>query len=107
MKMNRRRSVVLASLAVLMFVRASDAAPLVVAPFDSVYTLFDLGPVPGVPDPFGGLTFLAGDPNTLLLGGNANDASGLFYQVPVFRDINGHITGFGTGTPWGTAGAYN
>lgn len=43
------------------------------------------------------MTFLAGDPNTLLIGGHANDAAGAIYSIVVVRDGDGHITGF-TGT---------
>ena len=71
------------------------------------YTLTDLGSIAGVPANYGGLTLLAGDNNSLLIGGNANTASGKLYQVPVTRDGNGHITGFaGPATVYADA-AYN
>lgn len=66
-------------------------------PFDTSYTLTDLGSVPGLPPSYGGLTFLAGDRNTLLIGGNANTVSGALYTIGVSRDAAGHIDGF-TGT---------
>ncbi|MEX1253194.1 MAG: hypothetical protein WEE64_02520 [Dehalococcoidia bacterium] len=66
-------------------------------PYDVNYSLSDLGSVPGVPFSYGGLTFLAGDPNTLLIGGEANDATGDIYSIGVTRDGDGHVTGF-TGT---------
>ncbi|MBX9581173.1 MAG: hypothetical protein K2X87_12760 [Gemmataceae bacterium] len=59
------------------------------------YTLTDLGGPPGLPGPFGGLTLLAGDLNTLLIGGSANTVDGAIYSVPVVRGVGGHITGFG------------
>ena len=44
-----------------------------VAPFYSTaYSVANLGSVTGVPTNYGGLTFKAGDPNTILLGGSAN-----------------------------------
>ncbi len=62
--------------------------------FSGDYTALDLGSVPGVPGPLGGVTFKAGDPNTLLIGGLANNAGGGIYQIGVVRDGNDHITGF-------------
>jgi hypothetical protein len=68
-------------------------------PFSDHYTCANLGPVPGVPSSYGGLTFKYDDTNTILIGGGANDASGRIYQVGVTRDANQHITGFsGTAT---------
>lgn len=37
-------------------------AQVIETPFNSIYTLTDLGAVPGLPTQYGGLTFLAGDP---------------------------------------------
>ncbi|MFQ6026904.1 MAG: hypothetical protein ACE5Q6_05240 [Dehalococcoidia bacterium] len=71
-----------------------SAQGLVEAPFDSDYVNIDLGSVPGLPTPYGGLTFLAGDPDTILIGGNANNADGLLYSIGVVRDVDNHITGF-------------
>jgi hypothetical protein len=42
------------------------------------------------------LTFLAGDPNTLLLAGGANSAQGAIDALGLTRDADGHITGFAT-----------
>jgi hypothetical protein len=56
-----------------------------------------------VPPSNGGITFLAGDPNTLLLGGSANTQSGAIYRVPVVRNPQGQITGFGAPTLHATA----
>ncbi|WP_339909948.1 PEP-CTERM sorting domain-containing protein [Symmachiella dynata] len=75
--------------------------------FASDYTLTSLGSVPGVPLVYGGLTLKLGDPNTLLLGGNANSPGGNLYEVAVTRDSNGHITGFGSVVPFGDVGEYN
>jgi hypothetical protein len=82
-------------------------AQSVVPPFDSDYTLVDLGPVPGLPASNGGLTFPPGRDDLLLIGGEANQASGTIYAIQVVRDLEGHITGFaGTATPYAD-GAYN
>jgi hypothetical protein len=81
------------------------AAGLAFGPgFAGSYTFADLGPVPGVPEPYGGLTLKFDDPNTLLIGGNANQATGALYAIGVTRDAMGHITGFsGTSTRFADA----
>jgi hypothetical protein len=65
-----------------------------VPPFDVDYTCVALGSVPGVPTNYGGLTLKFDDPNTLLIGGNANTSDGRIYQIAVIRDKDMHITGF-------------
>lgn len=67
--------------------------------FVADYTVTDLGSVAGLPPLYGGLTFA--DANTLLIGGNANDAPGRIYSVGVTRDAANRITGFS-----GTASLY-
>ena len=67
------------------------------APYSTYYSLVDLGSVPDLPTPYGGMTFKADDPNTLLIAGAANTANGQLFAVTVVRDASGHITGF-TGT---------
>lgn len=62
--------------------------------FAGNYVASSLGSPAGLPAPAGGLTLLAGDPNTLLIGGGANSASGAIYAVPLSRGAGGHITGF-------------
>jgi hypothetical protein len=53
------------------------------------------------------LTFLLGDPNTLLIGGSANNTTGKLYAIQVMRDAGNHITGFtGTATVFAEA-AFN
>ena len=80
---------------------------MIEAPFDTVYSFTDLGSVPGLPPRQGGLCALAGDHDTLLIGGYANTASGTLYAVRVMRDEDGHINGFaGEATPFCIA-AYN
>ena len=63
-------------------------------PYDTIYTFLDLGAVPGLPSYYGGLTFLLGEPDTLLIGGDANTSSGLLYAIEVERDDSNHVVGF-------------
>lgn len=62
--------------------------------YQGSYSLVDLGSPPGVPAAFGGLCFLPGDPNTLLIGGQANAPTAAIYRIGVVRDGNNNITGF-------------
>ncbi len=66
-------------------------------PYDALYTIYDLGPVPGVPNPLGGATISATDPNTLLIAGSSENPSGAIYSIGVQRGACDHILGF-TGT---------
>lgn len=78
-------------------------AQTVQAPFDQFYTAVNLGPIDGVPTPYGGLVIKADDPNTLLIGGLANQAGGAIYAVPLTRSC-GKIVGFaGPGVQYSTA----
>jgi hypothetical protein len=69
---------------------AQDVQP----PFDSAYSVTDLGPPPGVPARLGGLTLKAGTTDRLLIGGLANEPGGALYEIGLVRDADGHITGF-------------
>jgi len=81
---------------------AQGAFAQTVDPFYSgSYSLVNLGAAPGVPTNYGGLIFKAGDPNTILLGGAANGAGGLFYAVPVTRGVGNHIVSLGSATALG------
>jgi hypothetical protein len=72
------------------------------APFYAgTYTVTDLGGIAGLPTPYGGLVFKAGDPNTILIGGAANTGAGRIYSVPVTRGTGGHIVSFGAITALG------
>lgn len=62
------------------------------------YTLTDLGNVPGVPIPYGGLTFQWYDSNLLLIGGSANNLNADIYEIRVSRDANGGVSGFVCGS---------
>jgi len=76
-------------------------------PFAGSYSVKDLGPPPGVPSRLGGLTLKAGTTDRLLIGGEADAATGALYEVRLVRDSGGHITGFaGTAKRFADA-AYN
>src|SRR5688572_28839694 len=62
-------------------------------PYDTLYAVFDLGPVPGVPSPLGGTAILATDPDTLLVAGSSENAAGAIYSIGITRDACGHIAG--------------
>jgi Bacterial Ig domain len=62
--------------------------------YQSSYNLRDVGAVPDLPLRYCGLTLKAGDPNTLLIGGDAEDPSAQIYQIALVRDATGHISGF-------------
>ncbi|MGB5198346.1 MAG: hypothetical protein WBR56_00430 [Sedimenticolaceae bacterium] len=59
----------------------SYAVPTFGPDFAADYSVSTLGPVPGLPNSFGGLTVRPDDFNTLLIGGGANTASGRIYEV--------------------------
>ncbi|MFN0054700.1 MAG: putative Ig domain-containing protein, partial [Planctomycetales bacterium] len=83
-------------------------ADVVIHPdFESLYSAYKLGPVPGVPNPYGGLTLKFDDPNVLLIGGSANRESGQLYAVDVIRGPGGHITGFADTARVVSDAAYN
>jgi len=72
--------------------------------FAADYTFTDLGAVPGVPTPLGGVVFKLGDPDTLLIGGDSNNVAGAIYEIGVTRDAGGRIDGFsGTASLFATA----
>jgi hypothetical protein len=87
----------LSGLAVALATEA-EAAPVIAPAFAADYTLTDLGPVSGVPEPYGGLVFQSGGTSTILLGGTANQAGGGMYSVPIIRGAGGHIVGVGAST---------
>jgi len=62
--------------------------------FAGSYSAVSLGTPAGVPGPLGGIAFLAGDANTLLVGGAANSTTADIFRIGVLRDADGRITGF-------------
>jgi hypothetical protein len=93
------------SLAAMVLASAAVATGQTIQPpFNANYSFTDLGSVPGVPARYGGLTFKAGDPNRLLIGGGANSTGGAIYEVAVTRNASGRVTGFaGAATQVATA----
>jgi hypothetical protein len=79
----------------------ANAQPIIAATYAGSYSLLDLGAPPGITGNLGGLTLKAGNPNTLLIGGNANNPTGKIFAIGVVRDTDDHIVGFS-----GTATAY-
>ncbi|HEY9893199.1 MAG TPA: putative Ig domain-containing protein [Candidatus Sericytochromatia bacterium] len=74
---------------------ATPATDLQISPFYSdVYSVYNLGTVPGLPTPYGGLTLKTDDPNTLLIGGSADSSPGALYAIEVVRGADNHIIGF-------------
>ena len=86
------RSLTAASAVAVLATTTMVVAQTVTAPYSSTYSISDLGTVPGVPGPYGGIVFK--DNNTLLIGGSANYSNGAIYQVTVARNQAGQITGF-------------
>ena len=72
-------------------------------PFNSSYTIVDLGAAPNVTAPYGGLIFQLGNPNVLLLGGAANTAGGVLDAVTVTRGAGNHVTGLVSSSQLSTA----
>lgn len=95
----------LACVSALLLGAPALAAPQTFGPdFVADYSLTDVGSPPSIPGPLGGITFLAGDSNTLLIGGSANNSAGAIYSIGVSRDASGRITGFtGPATLYATA----
>lgn len=59
------------------------------------YAITDLGGITDLPTPYGGLTIRPGSPDTLYIGGTANQPGGAVYKVPLVRDAGTQqITGF-------------
>src|SRR5438876_561984 len=91
----------------LLFANCSAPAQTIDPFYAGSYTFSDLGSISGVPPSYGGLTLKFDDPNTLLIGGNANEASGALYSVGVTRDVNNHVTGFSGGASFFANAAFN
>jgi hypothetical protein len=62
--------------------------------FAPLYAAYDLGTVPGVPNPLGGAAVRVSDHDTLLIAGASETASGAIYAIGLERDACGHIIGF-------------
>jgi hypothetical protein len=83
-----------AVLAALLALRLQSIAQTIDPHYAANYSLRSLGEVPNLPYRYGGLVFRPGDPNTLLIGGNANTDSAQLFQIALVRDATHHITGY-------------
>jgi hypothetical protein len=72
------------------------------------YTLTDLGSIDQLPSRYGGLTIRPDQPNTLYIGGYANEGQGTLYTVDLVRDpVTHQITGFGGAAVFYSTGPNN
>jgi len=91
-----RHAITIATALCILAPLAGDATAQSLGPeFAADYSYFDLGSVPGVPANYGGLMFSPDDANVLLIGGSANTANAKIYAIPVNRDTDGSVIGFG------------
>ncbi len=100
------RNVLMTGLTAAVFaaLTSTATAQTVQPPFDDNYFVTDLGSIVDLPTPYGGVTFKFDDPNTMLIGGSANNSDAAIYAVPVERNCANHITGFaGPATFFATA----
>lgn len=95
------------ALLALLLCTAAAGAQTIQPPYNASYTLTDLGTVPGLPTPYGGLAFLPSNPNVIVIGGLANNATGNLYTIGVVRDAQNHITGFTGSATFFSEGHFN
>lgn len=62
--------------------------------YQGCYTIRDLGVPPNVPGSLGGINFMPGNPNVMIIGGAANGGFGALYTVGIVRGIGNIIVGF-------------
>jgi hypothetical protein len=83
---------------------SSLTAQTVAAPFNPLYSITNVGTIPGLGTTYGGIAFDLQNPNKLLCGNWATIGSQNLFSVDVVRDAQGHVTGFaGPATPIGQA----
>lgn len=83
---------------------SSLTAQTVQAPFNLLYTITNIGSIPGLGFTYGGIVFDLQNPNKLLCGNWATVGLQNLFSVDVVRDAQGHVTGFaGPATPIGQA----
>jgi hypothetical protein len=83
------------SLLVLALCSSPAYAQTLVSPYDAAYSIVDLGAPAGVPMNLGGCAVPWGETGALYLSGATNTPGGAVYRIPVVRDAQGHVTGFG------------
>ncbi len=62
--------------------------------FAADYAAYDLGTVPGVPNPLGGAVVKIDEQDRLLIAGGSESPGGAIYSIGLERDACGHILGF-------------
>lgn len=82
--------------ALFLLICFTGAAQTLTSEFEAAgYTLTDLGSIDQLPSQYGGLTIRPDQPNTLYIGGSANNSGGGLYTVGLIRDaVTNRITGF-------------
>ena len=85
----------LTGMAVVLGLAGAACAQTIDPYYECAYRFVDLGTPPDVPGALGGLVISADDPDTLLIGGSANQAGAKIYAVPLLRDAEDRIIGFG------------
>jgi hypothetical protein len=73
---------------------ASLLAQTVAAPFNALYTVQNIGTIPGLASNWGAITFDHDDPNVLLCTRWATVGVQNLFAIRVVRDAQGHVTGF-------------
>ena len=96
--MRSRRTLFLIAILCLLLLTATARTQTIDPFYAGDYTIIDLGQIAGLPFDYGPLIFKSGDPDTILIGGDANEETAGIYEVAVTRDALGHISGF-SGTP--------
>jgi len=62
--------------------------------YAGLYTAYDLGTVPGVPNPLGGAAVAIDNDGTLQIAGGSESEGGAIYRIGLQRNACGHIIGF-------------
>lgn len=84
------------SLACMLSVAAATPAiaQTIQAPFNALYTIQNIGGIPGLASNWGAIAFDREDPNTLLCSRWATVGVQNLFAIRVVRDAQGHVTGF-------------
>jgi hypothetical protein len=90
----------ISSMLVSLLLASAASGQAVLPPYNSTYQFANLGAVPGL-NGYGGTAFLPANPNIVLV---APYPSTSIRAIPLVRNGQGYITGFGTATPVATVG---
>ena len=72
----------------------SDGGVAFAPAFGSLYSVYELGPPPGVPGPLGGCVILSSDRSTLWIAGASESTGGGLYRIKIRRDACNHLVGY-------------